>query len=247
MTNWMLWIVIGLCSFLMFFTWLLRKKNPFSKLRQLDAYTQLQEQNLAAFEKGKRLIFGLGGQSMLNEVTINDISGLPVFSRLSRQIVNGDQVPQAYCSDGVLACLSQSILDGVYKNALIPELFSIESTLLVGANKMSFVAGLLNEINTDSNDGLIMFGSLKPEALLAVDLAHRHNLYCQAISDSPSAQAIFYAAGCQPVIGEEYFAAGASLKAKPIYGISLRVQDLIRILIIIALLVGAIVKLMGLY
>lgn len=247
MTDWMLWIIIALSSILMFFVGLIRKRKPFDKLRQMIAFTQLHEQNLAAFENGKRLIVGLGGQSILHEMSINSIIGLPVFSTLSRQIVNGDQSPQVFCGDGSLACLSQLILDGVYKNALIPELFSPEFAQLSGVNSTSFVAGLLPDINKEINHGLVLLGSLKPEAFLAIDLANRNDLYCIAISDFPSAQAVFYAGGCQPILGEEFFAAGAGLKTKPIYGISLRVQDMIRIFIIVTLLAGAVAKIMGLF
>ena len=61
-------------------------------------------------------------------------------------------------------------------------------------------------------------------------------------SDDLPAQAVLYAAAQEPLIGEELYAAGAYLKTGPVHTASLRAQDLLRWVIILAILLGSILK-----
>ncbi len=247
MTKWATWIIIGLAAILLLLTWLINRRNPFTHLRHIDVYKSLQRQNLVAFEQGKRFIFAIGGQFSAQDMSIGGIIGLPVLSKLSRQTVYGDQAALALSGDGSLACLSQLVLAGVYKDALVPELFSMDHTQFTGTTGMAYLGGVLPEIHKGINGGLVMIGHLRPEMALAVDLAGRHETYCVAASDSPGSQAVFFASLPQAVIGEEYYAAGANFETHPIEAASLHVQDILRILIILALIVGALSKVMGLF
>ncbi|MGW8250474.1 MAG: DUF6754 domain-containing protein, partial [Anaerolineales bacterium] len=65
-------------------------------------------------------------------------------------------------------------------------------------------------------------------------------------SDSIPAQAIFVAAAQEPLIGEELYAAGAYLNAGPLHASSLRAQDIFRWVLIAAIVVGGVLKMVGL-
>ena len=66
-----------------------------------------------------------------------------------------------------------------------------------------------------------------------------------ASSDNPAVQALLFAAVENPLIGEDLFAGGAYLGRKPAHIASLRAQDIVRIVIIIAILVGVVLKTLG--
>jgi len=53
---------------------------------------------------------------------------------------------------------------------------------------------------------------------------------------------VLFAAAQEPLIGEELYAAGAYLKSGPIHIASLRAQDVLRWVLIFAILLGAILK-----
>ena len=78
-----------------------------------------------------------------------------------------------------------------------------------------------------------------------MDAAERENATVVAASDNLSAQSIFYATSQDPLIGEELFAAGAYVGAGPVHEASLTVPDILRWLIILAILVGSALKFMG--
>jgi hypothetical protein len=64
-------------------------------------------------------------------------------------------------------------------------------------------------------------------------------------SENLSAQAVLYAAVQEPLIGEELFAAGAYVQAGPMHTASLKAQDVLRWVLIVAILAGAVLKVMG--
>jgi hypothetical protein len=66
-----------------------------------------------------------------------------------------------------------------------------------------------------------------------------------AAADDPAAQAVLYASVDDPLIGEELFAAGAYTNAGSPHQASLQVQDVLRWVIILILLVGSALSLIG--
>lgn len=247
MTEWAVWIIIGLAAVLLIIITLFYRREKYLPAREIDAFTILQDENLASLEKGKRFIYALGSQGFLQDMSISDLVGLPVLSGLTRQTVFADQAPLVINGDGSLAGLSQMILSGVYKNAMVPELFSMDCTQFGGTTGMAYLGSVLPEVNKNINGGLVMVGQLRPELALAVDLADRHEIFTVAASESPASQALLCAVNCKTVIGEQYYAANAALNPRAVNIASMRTQDFLRFLIIIAMIIGAIAKALGLF
>jgi hypothetical protein len=89
-------------------------------------------------------------------------------------------------------------------------------------------------------------GNFGVEAALLAEAGERANTYTLAASDNLVAQAVLFASAQEPLIGEELYAAGAYMDAGPIHTASLTVQDILRWLIIVAILVGALIQLIQL-
>ncbi len=80
---------------------------------------------------------------------------------------------------------------------------------------------------------------------MLAEAADRENASLIAASDNLSAQSVFYASSQTPLIGEELFAAGAYVGAGAAHDASLNVQDILRWLIILAILIGSLLKFVG--
>ena len=91
----------------------------------------------------------------------------------------------------------------------------------------------------------VMLGHFGPEAALIADASDRESLTLIGASDNLSGQAVLFANTQDALIGEELFAAGAYLGAGAAHTASLTVQDVLRWLVIAALLGGAAIKLLG--
>jgi hypothetical protein len=64
-------------------------------------------------------------------------------------------------------------------------------------------------------------------------------------SDSIPAQAVLFATADEPLLGEELYAAGAYLGGGAVYTASIRMQDILRWVLIGAIGIGAFLKLLG--
>jgi hypothetical protein len=91
----------------------------------------------------------------------------------------------------------------------------------------------------------VFLGDFGPESALLTESAERENSTLIAASDNISAQSVFYASSQDPLIGEELFAAGAYVGAGAAHEASLTVQDVLRWLVILAILIGSLLKFVG--
>jgi hypothetical protein len=136
-------------------------------------------------------------------------------------------------------------LQSGYRAAGAEEQYRFTTGRLTGLTPFSYAAGAVPAIHDENVSVNIILGDLGPEAGLLAEASDRENTSLIAASDNLSAQSIFYASSQEPLIGEELFAAGAYVGAGASHEASLNVQDVLRWLIILALVVGAGLKMIG--
>ena len=83
--------------------------------------------------------------------------------------------------------------------------------------------------------------------MLAADLVERKRNPVIALTSDLSAQAVLLASSAQVSFGEDFFDSGASLKGNPSAAAALRAQDLLRIVITVGLILGAVLRLLGVW
>ena len=215
------------------------RKAPYANLRRTEAYQVAEALMHEAAEKGQRNVLALGGSTSGEPGTLSGLAGMPAWRALARRSVFNDYRATANAGDGNLALLAQMVARGEYEDALAPELFLPEHALLVGTSPSAYLAGLLPEVNQPGNSGLMMSGTF------ALDLANRKGLQSMAATDSLSAQAAFFASGAPLALGEDYYAPGAVLQTHPGAAAQLRAQDVLRVLLILGMVVGAALKMAG--
>ena len=240
-------VAIGLCVLALLalgMNLLVHRKHPYIGLRKTSAVRSSEILSQATAEQGKRLTIGLG-LDVADSVTA--MANLPMLAALTRRSIFTDQPVRATSGGGTLASLSQSVVRGTYQGAVAPELFKIDYALLAGLSPYAYLAGLLPQAASRANAGIMLYGPHRPECLLAADIAkHKGNPVIMLTSDL-SAQAVLLASSAQLSLGEDYFDGGASLEVNPSAAASLRAQDLLRIVITIGLIAGAVLRLLGVW
>ena len=116
---------------------------------------------------------------------------------------------------------------------------------MVGLTPFSFAAGAIPAIHDEHVSANVLMGNFGVEVALLTDAVERENTFVLAGSDNLTAQAVIYATAQGALIGEEIYAAGAYIEADPLQAASLTVQDILRWLVIAAILVGALLALAG--
>lgn len=216
----------------------LRRKSP-ALFRVIDAYERLNRSVGLAVENGTRLHISLGRGNLFTARGGSALAGLAMLRRLAERTSVSDRPPITTSGDASLAILSQDTLQSGYRAAGAEEQYRFTTGRLTGLTPFAYAAGAMPTIHDENVSVNVILGDLGAESGLLAEASDRENASLIAASDNLSAQAVFYASAQEPLIGEELFAAGAYVGAGASHEASLNVQDILRWLIILALVVGA--------
>jgi len=236
--------VLILAAVLLVALTLWRRRSPGS-LRLIDAYERLNRSIGLAVENGTRLHISLGRGNLFTTRGGSALAGLAMLRRLSERTSVSDRPPIVTSGDASLAILSQDTLQSGYRAAGTEDQYRFSTGRLTGLTPFSYAAGTVSTIHDENVSANIFMGDFGTESALLVEASDRENANLIAASDNLSAQAIFYASAQEPLIGEELFAAGAYVGAGASHEASLNVQDILRWLIILAIIIGAGLKILG--
>jgi hypothetical protein len=237
--------LLGLAAVLLLAFLFLRRKTP-GIFRRIDAYERLNRAVGLAVENGTRLHISLGRGNLFTARGGSALAGLALLRRLAERTSVSDRPPIASSGDALLAILSQDTMLSGYRAAGAEEQYRFSTGRLTGLSPFSYAAGTMPIARDENVSASVVLGDLGAEAALVAESADRENSNLIAASDNLTAQAILYAAAQEPLIGEELFAAGAYTGAGPSHEASLNAQDVLRWLIILAMLAGAVLKLLRL-
>ena len=221
-----------------------RRRSP-GAFRVIEAYERLNRSVGLAVENGTRLHVSLGRGNLFTARGGSALAGLAMLRRLAQRTSVSDRPPVVTSGDASLAILSQDTLQSGYRAAGAEEQYRFSTGRLTGLTPFSYAAGALPTIHDENVSANIILGDLGAEAALLAEASDRQNASLIAASDNLSAQSVFYATAQEPLIGEELFAAGAYVGAGASHDASLNVQDILRWLIILAILIGAGLKILG--
>ena len=220
----------------------LRRKSP-PAFREIPAFTRLRQAVGRVVEDGTRLHVSLGHGALITPQSASGMAGLTLLRRLAELTSAGDQPPIATSGDAALTILSQRTLETA-SQACAQGVYDPAAGRLTGLTPFSYAAGAIPAIRNENISANVLMGNFGVEAALLTDAAERANTFTLAASDNLAAQAVLYASAQDPLIGEELYAAGAYMDAGPVHAASLIVQDILRWLIIVVILVGALIQLL---
>jgi hypothetical protein len=223
-------------------SWLHRKFPPV--FRDIPAYTRLRRAIGRVVEDGTRLHVSLGRGALTTPQSASALAGLTLLRRLAELTSAGDQPPIATSGDAALTFLSQDALQTASQTSA-QGIYDPTAGRLTGLTPFSYAAGAMPAIHDENISANVLIGNFGVEAALLTEAAERESTFTLAASDNLTAQAVIYASAQEPLIGEELYAAGAYMDAGPLHASSLIVQDILRWLIIIVILVGSLLKLTG--
>jgi uncharacterized protein DUF6754 len=230
---------------LLVLTALQRKTLP--KLRAIPALTRLYRAIGLSVEDGTRLLIGLGNTSLLTGSAGAPLAGLGLLRHLTERTSLSDRPPVAVAGEASLALLAQDSLEAGYQGAGAGEFYQPTTGRVAGLTPFSSAAGTIPILRDENVSAAVFMGHFGVEAGLLAEAAERENAFVVGSSDDLAAQSVWFAAAPEALIGEELFAAGAYLGANPSQTASLTVQDILRWMIILAMVAGAGLKLFGLF
>jgi hypothetical protein len=236
-------IILVVSAFLLLVITLWKRKSP-AKLREIPALTQLYRMLGISVEDGTRLHISLGSGSLLNMRGGSALAGLAMLRHIAERTSVSDKPPVASAGDPVLGLLAQDTLQAGYQAAGAEELYTPTTGRVTGLSPFGYAAGAMHISQNENVSVNIMIGHFGPEVALLADASERENVVTFGASDNLAGQAVLFANTQDALIGEELFATGAYLGAGAAQSASLTVQDILRWLVILTLLGGAVAKIL---
>ena len=237
-------VIILVSAILLFGITLWKRKSPAS-LREIPALTSLYRTLGLSIEDGTRLHISLGTGSLLDARGGSALAGLAMLRHLAERTSVSDEPSIASAGDPTLGLLTQDTLQAGYQAAGVEELYVPTTGRVTGLSPFGYAAGAMNISQNENVSANIIIGHFGTEAALLAEASDRDNVVVIGASDELTGQAVLFANTQDALIGEELFSAGAYLGAGASHVASLTVQDILRWLVILALLGGAVAKLLG--
>jgi len=234
-------IVLGVGALLFGGITLWKRKSP-AKLREIPALTRLQHMLGLSVEDGTRLHVSLGSGNLLDMRGGSALAGLAMLRQIAERTSMSDFPPVSSTGNPVLGMLSQETLQSGYKAAGAGELFSSSAGRTTGLTPFGYAAGAMSIPKNENVSTNIMIGNFGPEVALLTDAAEREGAVLVGASDNLAGQAVLFANTQDALVGEELFSVGAYLGSGASHVASLTLQDILRWVIILALLGGAAAK-----
>jgi len=236
-------IIFAVSAFLLLAITLWKRKSP-ARLREIPALTHLHRMLGLSVEDGTRLHISLGSGSLLDMRGGSALAGLAMLRHITERASVSDNPPVASAGDATLGLLSQDTLQAGYKAAGAEDLYAPTTGRVTGLSPFGYAAGAMHISQNENVSVNIMIGHFGPEVALLAGASERESVAVVGASDGIAGQAVLFANTQDALIGEELFSAGAYLGAGASHLASLTVQDILRWLVILALLGGAVMKIL---
>ena len=243
--NYLSLLFVLLCLGLILYYFLSDHNRPKISMRDIQAFRHIRREVDLAVEAGKRLHISLGRGNINGLQGGAAFIGLTILDRCARASSNSDRPPMTTSGDGVLNILCQDTLQSTYHSLGTEQRYDPLNARLTGLTPMAYAAGSMPTIHDEHVSANFFAGHLGTEIALLTEAGERSRSLTVAGTDSIHAQAVLYVTSDEPLLGEELYAAGAYLGASPAHLASLRMQDFLRWVLVVAIILGAIIKLLG--
>lgn len=217
------------------------KKWPSPAVRPLSAFQDLQSEIGYAAESGSAIHIALGSGGLYGEDAITSLAGLQMIESLVDTAVSHNAPPIVTVGDTTLLPLAQDILRRAYERNGIPEVYNPNHVRFVAPSPIAYAAGAAHTVAIENVTSNVMTGAFGSEVSLIADAGARRDLPQLAAAATPVAIGALYPATDRLAMGEELYAAGAQMTEKRPYLVSLVTQDILRIIVVLAILGSAVV------
>lgn len=229
-------LALILAGLIVIFNLMLRGRWPV--FRELRGYESVHSDVAASVEAGTRVHMALGEGQIIGPGAEAELAGLSALTKIVQAASVSDRPPVSTSSDGVTSLLAQDVMYSTYRQMRAEERFDHDLGRLAGLGPAGYTAGAMITPSAEKASATFLIGAMGAEAALLADIGAQHGSVIAAVTD-PVGQAAVFATTDNPLLGEELFAAGAYLKVSPAHAASLQAQDVLRWIVIGAILLGA--------
>jgi hypothetical protein len=226
-------ILSGLVLIAMLLVQQKRKRLP---MRSLPAFQDIREEIGCAAEQGKPIHIALGSGGVNDEDSITSLAGFQVVEGIVDAAVSYQISPIITVGNPTLLPLAQDILRRAHERHQMMDLYDPGCVRFVAPSPIAYAGGTAYTVASEDLTASVMMGSFQAEASLIADAGARSDLPHLAGAADPAAVGALYPTVDRLAVGEELYAAGAQLTGKRSQLAGLVAQDILRLVIVLAIL-----------
>jgi hypothetical protein len=234
-------LLLAMPLLLWWFVLYVRKRKSYT-VRPIPAFETLRGLLGRTVEEGKRVHVSLGRSGVGGAQTAVVSAALDVLNDLADQGARIGVSPIVSVADPVLMLVAQDAIYRAFQRRDRVENYDETDVQMIAPDPSAYAVGALDVINDRDTGANVMVGHLGDEYLLLGEPGAQRGITQVVGSDVLDTQVFMEATSERVLLGEEMFAAGASLSGRPAHIASLYLQDTIRVLVAIALVIGILVK-----
>ncbi len=218
-------------------TQFIRRRQTAFPMRVIPAYESLSLLVGAAIEAGRPMHVSFGSAGLGGSNTTLTLASAELFYQVTNRNLSGSTVLTV--SDPSALPLGYGTLRHAYASRRERQRLSSVRWYPSGERSLAFAAALTGVLGDERVSGNVLVGSFGPELALVLEAAARRRQISVAGSIDLAGQAVAYGMADQALIGEELFVAGAYLGGGAAQRSSIVTLDLLRWLLILAMLIAA--------
>ena len=199
-------------------------------LRSIPAFNKMQDAMARAIETGRALHISLGTGGIADNLTADSLAGLTVLEDLAKQSAATGVSPIVTMADPTLLPVAQDVMRRAYQGD------PPRDVRWLAPQPAAYAAGVMGILGTEDVEVTVMVGAFGDEYLLMGEAAKRHRSSHIGAASDPSVLPFVYVTADEMLMGEEMYAAGAYLSGKPWHIGSLLAQDVLRWVIVLAIM-----------
>jgi len=244
-------VILLLLSFLLLTALLIIHRPSAAKMRlrpymrPLSAFRSLHAETGYAAESGGAIHIALGSGGLHGTDAITSLAGLQVVESLVNAAVSYNAPPIITVGDPTLLPLAQDVLRRAYERSGREEMYDPGRVRFVAPSPVAYAAGAANVVATENVTASMMAGAFGAEVSLIADAGARRDLPQLAAAADPPAIGALYPATDRLAVGEELYAAGAQMTGERRYLVGLMTQDVLRVILVLAILGLAVMALLN--
>jgi hypothetical protein len=171
---------------------------------------------------------------------------MSALQKVSKDACPSDKPPLVTTGDGTLFVASQDIVRGTYDELGRPAAYRAQTSQFVAPENspMAYGAAVSAIVNKGDYGSNLILGHIGSELAIITEAADREHLEQIIGSDDLTALAVGMSITEDVIIGEELYAAAAYLQGEPAHIASLQLQDILRIMVALSILIAALVGLL---
>lgn len=211
-------------------------------LRPLPGFTLLDGFVGQAVETGRTLHVSMGTEGIGGASTADTMAGLMALERLAEQAAATGLKLVVTVSHPSLLPIAQDTLRRAYERRGYPQGYDPEHVRYIAPDAIAYAAGVMGVLEREDVVANAMIGGFGVEFLLMGENGARKGIQQVGGASSPETLPFIYISMDEALLGEEIYAGGAYLSSKPSHLGSLLAQDWLRSAIILAIILGVLIR-----